>query len=128
MARYIPNSAYDAYFAFFTACTRQDLTSDVSTPTDLTGSLANVTLDSGDFTIGAGDNGGRKLTIAEQIQVDVTADGTTRHAVLSYFNDPTWEIRMVTTTVEREVSNTLEDKVNMGSWYLDVAGPENPVV
>lgn len=127
MARHIPNDAYDAYFAYFTACTRQDLTSDVTTPTDLTGSLAHTTLTGADFTIGAGDNGGRKLTIAEQLQVDVTADGTTKHAVLSYDNSGSWEIRMVTTAVEREVSNTLGDKVNMGSWYLDVAGPEDPV-
>lgn len=128
MARHIPNGAYDAYFAYFTACTRQDLVSDASTPTDLTGTLAHTTLDSGDFTIGAGDNGGRKLTIAEQLQVDVTNDGTTRHAVLSYDDGGSWEIRMVTTSVEREVSNALGDKVNMGSWYLDVAGPEAPAV
>ena len=128
MARHIPSEAYDAYFAYFTACTRQDLVSDVSTPTNLNNTLAHVTMTGGDFSVGVGDSSGRKLTIAEKESIDVTDNGTTRHAVLSYTGDggTTWNIRLVTTCSEREVQETAGDKVNMGSYYLNVAGPVAP--
>ncbi len=124
MARFIPNAAYDAYFAYFSACTRLDLVSDSTTPTDLTNTLANITLDSGDFSVGAGDNDGRKLTVIDggESNVDVTGIGTTRHAVLSL----TGTIRLVTTCSERAVDNTAGDKVNLSSFYLNVNGPTAP--
>lgn len=127
MAISIPNAAYDAYFAYFAACTRLSLVSGAGTPTDLTGELAYATLTAGagngDFTVGAGDPSGRRLTVAEQTGITVDADGTTTHGVLSYFDDPNWIIRLVTTCSERLVSNTDGDQVNMGSFYLQVAAP-----
>ena len=53
------------------------------TPTDraavLASSLANVAVDSGDFTIGAGAPDGRAVTVAAQADVAVTATGTPAH-------------------------------------------------
>jgi hypothetical protein len=125
----IPDAAYDAYFAFFEACTRLDLVSDTEVPTDLSNTLANATIViAEDYTVEAGDPDGRQLTVAAKPAIDVTGVGTTKHAVLSYTADAgsTWSIRLVTTCSERAVSNVLEDKVNMGSFSLHVGAPTVP--
>jgi hypothetical protein len=129
MGRHIPNDGYDAYFAFFEACTRQDLVSDEETPTDLTNTLATATLDEYDFSIGAGDPDGRRLTIAEKDSILVTANGTTRHAVLAYLvseGPDVWEIRLVTLCSERVVSFDNGDRVKMSTYYLEVGAPVAP--
>ena len=129
MARHIPNEGYDAYFAYFSACTRLHLVSGAETPTDLTGSLAVATIDGGDFSVGAGTPDGRRLTVAAQNGIDVTDAGTTTHAVLAHLDstDPdVWGIRLVTTCSERAVDDTAGDKVNMGEFYLQVAAPVAP--
>ena len=126
MARHIPDAAYTAYFAYFTACTNLVLTSDVSTPGNLNNVLATAVITSGDFSTGTGTPTGRRLTVAAQNGIDVAENGTTRHAVLVY--DPTGspELRLITTCSERLVSYTDGDKVNMGSFYLQVAAPVAP--
>ncbi len=126
MARHIPDAAYAAYFAYFTACTNLVLTDDEATPTDLDGALATAVIDGGDFSTGAGDPTGRRLTISAQTGIDVDEGGTTRHAVLVYDPGVSDEIRLVTTCSERLVSTLDGDKVNMGSFYLQVAAPVAP--
>lgn len=126
MGRHIPNEGYDAYFAYFSACTNLVLVSDESTPTDLTGALATAVIDSEDFSIGEGTPDGRRLTIAAQNDIDVTGQGTTRHAVLVYDPEGTPELRLITTCTERAVDNDAGDKVNMGEFYLQVAAPAAP--
>ena len=121
--RHIPNEAYAAYFAYFTACTNLVLVSDTATPTDLTGALATATIDSGDFTIGAGDPDGRRMTVASQNGIDVTGEGDTNHAVLVYDPSGSPELRLITTCSVRTVSALAGDKVNMGEFYLQVAAP-----
>lgn len=119
MATFIHNDGYAAYFAYFQACTRQDLVSDTLVPTDLTGSLANVTMVGGDYSIADGAGGGRELTVAAKSNVAVTGVGTTRHAVLSLDG----VIRLVTECAERSVDNTVGDLVNMSSYTLEVVAP-----
>lgn len=120
MSAWIPNDAFDAYFDYFKECDRQDLVSNVDTPTDLSNSLAHVSMDAGDFSVEEGEGGdGRQIVIGAKTQVDVTVDGTTRHAVLS----KNGEIRLVTTCQERTVSATENDQVNMGSYHLRVKDP-----
>ena len=126
MARHIPDAAYAAYFAYFSACTNLVLVDDEATPTDLTGALATAVIDGTDFTVGAGDPDGRRMTVAAQNGIDVTATGTTRHAVLVYDPAGTPELRLVTTCSERAVDDTAGDKVNMGEFYLQVAAPVAP--
>lgn len=64
-----------------------DVVSDTTEPTDLTNSLASTSLTTGDgngdYTIEAGDVSGRKLTVAEQAGVSITADGEANHVVIS---------------------------------------------
>ena len=130
MPRHIPDAAYDAYFDYFEACTRLHLVSGAETPTDLEGSLAVATIDGGDFSVGAGTPDGRRLTVAAQNAIDVTAVGTTTHAVLAHLDDvgppEVWGIRLVTECSERSVDDTAGDKVNMGEFYLQVAAPVAP--
>lgn len=122
MALHIPNAAYDAYFAYFSACTRQDLLSTTDNPpTNLTSSLSNVAMASGDFSVGDGTPNGRRLTVAAKTGVAVTAPGTVRKGVLSLGGT----IRFVTPVVtERTV--TTDDQVNMGTYYIQVAAPTAP--
>ena len=126
MARSIPDAAYDAYFDYFEACTNLVLVSDETTPTDLTGALATATIDAADFSTGAGTPDGRRLTIAAQNGIDVTATGTTNHAVLVYDPAGTPELRLITTCSARAVDHTAGDKVNMGEFYLQVGAPAAP--
>lgn len=83
----VSNDVIDAALAVIATCTRLDITSDAGTPTDLTNTLANVTLTAGDgngdYTIGDGDTSGRKLTIAAQSDITPTGNGTGKHLVLS---------------------------------------------
>ncbi len=116
MSKSIPNAAFDAYFAYFSACTRQDLVSDAETPANLNNTLAHVAMAGGDFSIDDGDVDGRKLIVAAKDGVDVTNEGTTKHAVLSLDS----AIRLVTTCAERAVDDVAGDKVNMGSYELTV--------
>ena len=87
MGKYASDSVMDAALAEIATCTRLDVTSDTSTPTDLTNTLATVTLTAGDgngdYTIADGDSSGRKVTITQQSDLTITAAGTAKHVVLS---------------------------------------------
>ena len=120
MGAWIPNAAFDVYFDYFKACNQQDLVSDESTPSDLNNSLAHVSMSAEDFSVEDGEGGdGRKLVISNKDLVNVTNDGTTRHAVLS----KSGELRLVTTCAQREVLASANDKVNMGQYHLGVKDP-----
>ena len=87
MSKFVPDAVIDTLLDEIATATRMDVVSGAGTPTDLTTSLANVTLTAGDgngdFTIAAGDTSGRKLTVAEQTGVSITATGDATHVVLS---------------------------------------------
>ena len=83
----VSDTVIDAALDVIATCTRLDITSDSSTPTNLTNTLANVTLTAGDgngdYTIGDGDTSGRKITITAQSDITPTGTGTGKHLVLS---------------------------------------------
>lgn len=87
MSKFVPDDVIDTLLDEIATATRMDVVSDVATPTDLTNTLANVTLTAGngngDFTVAAGDTSGRKLTVAVQTGVSITATGDAAHVVLS---------------------------------------------
>lgn len=86
MGKSVPDAIIDLLLAGVATATRMDVTDDVSTPTDLTGTLANVAMvagDTNDYTIGAGDVSGRKVAMAEKSGVSITGTGTALHVVLS---------------------------------------------
>ncbi len=87
MSKSVSNTVIDAALDEIATCTRMDVTSDASTPANLTNTLANVTLTAGDgngdYTIADGDTSGRKITVAQQADVSITGSGTAKHIVLS---------------------------------------------
>lgn len=87
MGKSIHNDVLDDALDRVCTATRMDVTSDAGTPTDLTNSLANVTLTAGDgngdYVVGEGDVDGRKVAVAQQTDVSITDTGTALHVVLS---------------------------------------------
>lgn len=85
MGKSIPDAIMDAALDAVAASTRMDVTSDVSTPTDLTNTLGNVAMAGGDFTKAQGDAGAgsRKVTMGAKAGVSVTGTGTPLHVILS---------------------------------------------
>lgn len=121
MGKAIVDAVLDAALAVVATCTRMDVVSDVGTPTDLTGTLANVTLTAGsgngDYTIGPGDSNGRKINVAEQAAFSVTGSGTARHIVLSIDT----VIKLVTTCTEQVL--TSGNTVTVPTFDYEIADP-----
>lgn len=86
-------------------------------------SLGSVVLTAGngngDFTIANGDTSGRKLTVAAQSGVSVTATGTANHFALASTGDTT--LRYVTTCTSQSV--TSGNTANIGAWDIEIADP-----
>lgn len=105
MGKYVADAIMDLALAGIATCTRMDVTSDSSTPSDLTNTLANVTLTAGDgngdYTIANGDSSGRKITVAQQSNISVTGSGTARHIVLSVGG----VIKLTTTCTEQSLTS-----------------------
>lgn len=121
MGKTLANSVLDAALAEVATCTRLDVTSDVSTPANLTASLADVTLTAGDgngdYTIADGDASGRKLTIAQQAAIPIDANGTAKHVVLSL----TGTIKLTTTCTDQVL--TSGGTVTVPAFKLELADP-----
>ena len=121
MGKAVVDGVLDAALAYVAACTRLDVVSDVGTPTDLTGSLADVTLTAGagngDYTIGNGDTNGRKLTVLQQADAPVDASGTAKHIVLSLSGT----IRLVTTCTDQVL--TQGNTVTFPAFDYELADP-----
>lgn len=121
MGKSLSNSVFDAALAVIATCTRMDVTSDSSTPANLTNSLADVTLTAGagngDYTIADGDVSGRKLTVGQQADVDIDASGTARHVVLSL----TGTIHLTTTCTEQALTDT--GTVTIPAFKIELTDP-----
>lgn len=86
MGKFVPDDTIDVLLDEVATATRMDVTSDVSTPGDLSNSLANVAMtpgDGNDYTISAGDVSGRKVAMAEKTGVSILVTGTALHVILS---------------------------------------------
>ena len=117
MGKYIIDAALDAALAIVTACTRMDITSDSSTPTGLTNSLANVTMAPGDYTVGAGSPTGRRVTTAAKTGIAITASGTPRHTSLSLGGT----IKYVTTCTGTDFVSGNNNTCSIEAFYLNLS-------
>jgi hypothetical protein len=119
MAKHVPDLVMDAALDYVAACTQMDVTSDVSTPANLTNSLADVTMAGGDFTKAQGDAGAgsRKVTMGAKSGVVVDENGTPRHVVLSL----TGTIRLVTTCTGPDLTAT--STVDFPAWKYEIGVP-----
>ena len=121
MGKSTSNAVLDAALDEIATCTQLDVTSDVDTPTDLTNSLAHVTLTAGDgmgdYVISDGDTNGRKVAVAQQADISVTATGTARHIVLSLSGT----IKLTTTCTEQSL--TSGNTVTVPTFDDEIADP-----
>jgi hypothetical protein len=109
MSAFIIDAAIDAALAYIADnSTKLDVLSTISTPVFAniaTDSLATTTLTAGagngDYTIADGDTDGRKLTVAQQADITITASGTAKHVVLHNGSDT---IYYATTTTDQALT------------------------
>lgn len=82
--------------------------------------LADVAIDSGDFTKANGDSSGRKVTIASQSAIPIDSNGTATHVVLAKAA-ATSELLYVTTCTSQAL--TAGGTVTAPAWKIEVADP-----
>lgn len=80
--------------------------------------LATVTIDSGDFTQNDGDTSGRKITVAEQASISITASGTAVMVALTNGSDAVYYVTTCT-------SQALESggTVTVPAWDIELRAP-----
>lgn len=89
MAKYVIDDANDALLDYIAACTQMDVISDATLPANVGAAtvLASIALTAGDgngdYVVADGATDGRKLTVAEQADIEITASGTALHVILS---------------------------------------------
>lgn len=81
--------------------------------------LADIVIDSADFSKAAGDVSGRKVTIAQQANVDIDDSGTATHVALCISGSSTW---VYTTTCTSQVL-TAGGTVTIPAWDVEISSP-----
>jgi len=81
--------------------------------------LADVTIDSSDFTKANGDTSGRKTTVGQQSAVPIDASGTATHIVLADAAGTT--LLYVTTCTSQAL--TSGGTVTVPAWDIEIADP-----
>ena len=126
MAKWSNDSAMDAMLAYIddatllTVCSAQPTTYAEASSTY---KLADVVLTAGDgngdFTIANGDSSGRKLTVAQQANIDIDSSGTATHVALCISGSST--LLYVTTCTSQSL--TAGGTVTVPAWDIEVADP-----
>lgn len=124
MAKAAPDAMIDAsldYVALSTklvVCSSQPTT---YTEANATYALADVVIDSGDFTKANGDTSGRKITISAQNGVVIDTSGTALHVALVSTGDST--LRYVTTCTSQALTANGSNTVNVPAFKIEIADP-----
>lgn len=117
MAKFTDDSVLDAALDKVATATRMVVTS--AQPANFAGiaavALADVTVDSGDFSKANGDTSGRKLVVAAQNGVTVDTSGTATHVCL---DDGTTLLHVTTVTSQ---SLTAGNTCNIGTFDVEFA-------
>lgn len=100
-----------------TICSAQPTT---YTEANATYALADVTIDSTDFTNANGDTNGRKTTVAAQSSVPIDASGTATHVALL---DVTNSKLLYVTTCTSQALTSGGGTVNVPAWDIEIADP-----
>lgn len=123
MAKFCHDDVMDAMLdEILNNCTRVTLCS--SEPTtyaeaNATYALADVTVDSSDFTKANGDTSGRKVTVGAQSGVTVDTSGTSTHvALLDVANS-----KLLYVTTHTSQALTSGNTASIGAWDVEVADP-----
>ena len=119
MTKLLDNTVYDAMEAVLDGSTTLTVCS--TAPANFAGiaavALADVTVDSGDFTPGDGDVSGRKTTIGAQNAVTVDSTGTAGHVAL----DDGSTLLALTECDSQEL--TAANTVNIPAWDIEARDP-----
>ncbi len=124
MAKAIPDAILDKTLDEIATATKQVLCSAQPTTyaeANSTYALADVVIDSGDFTKANGDTSGRKVTIGAQTGVLIDTSGTGTHIALIRTADST--LIYVTTCTSQAVTANGSNTVNMPAWDIELADP-----
>ena len=97
-----------------TVCSAQPTT---RTEAVTTYKLADVVVDSGDFSKADGDVSGRKLTVAQQADVPVDSNGTATHVAIC---DGTTLLYVTTCTSQVLTSG---NTVTVPAWKIEISDP-----
>lgn len=101
-----------------TVCSTQPTT---YTEGNATYALADVTVDSTDFTVANGDTNGRKVTVAAQSSVLIDTSGTAAHiALLDVANS---KLLYVTTCTSQALTANGSNTVNVPAFDIEIADP-----
>lgn len=125
MAKFTPDAILDKMADYIianatrlTVCSTQPTT---YTEANATYALADVTIDSSDFTKANGDTSGRKFTVAAQSGVLIDASGTAQHIAL--LNVSGTELLYVTTCTSQALTANGSNTVNVPAFDVEVADP-----
>ena len=91
------------------------------TEANATYALADVVLDSGDFSKANGDVSGRKVTIAAQTGVLIDSSGTATHVAIIRTADST--LLIVTTCTSQALTANGSNTVNVPAFDEEIADP-----
>jgi len=123
MAKLIPDAGLDALLDWVAAstllvvCSTQPTT---YTEATVTYALADVVVDSGDFTK-ADDTSGRKVTVGAQSAILIDASGDAEHIALVSTADTT--LRAVTTCTTQALVANASNTVNTPAFKVSIADP-----
>lgn len=99
-----------------TICSTQPTT---YTEGNATYALADVTVDSSDFTVANGDTNGRKITLAQQTGVSVDTSGTAQH--IAFLDVSNSKLLYVTTCTSQAVTSGNTATIN--AFDIEIADP-----
>jgi hypothetical protein len=123
MAKYANDSMMDAALNYLknnvdklVVCSQQPTT---YTEANATYALADVAVDTNDFTLANGDTNGRKVTVGAQADVPIDASGTATHVAMISTGDTT--LRYVTTCTSQAL--TSGGTVDLPAFDVEVADP-----
>lgn len=124
MAKAAPDATIDgtldiiALSTIMTVCSAQPTT---YTEAVTTYALADVVIDSADFTKANGDTSGRKVTIGAQNGVLIDTSGTATHIALCTTTGTL--LRYITTCTSQALTANGSNTVNIPAWDVEIADP-----
>jgi len=124
MGKAAPDAMIDASLDYVATATKQIACSaqpTTYTEANATYALADIALDSGDFTKANGDTSGRKVTVAAQSGVLIDTSGTATHIALVRTADST--LIYVTTCTSLALTANGSNTVNFPAWDIEIADP-----
>lgn len=126
MAKWANDNVMDAALSYVDDCTLLTICSAQPTTyaeASATYKLADIALTAGagngDYTLGDGGSGGRKLTVGQQSNIDIDTSGTATHVALSISGSST--LVYVTTCTSQAL--TSGGTVTVPAWDITIGDP-----